>query len=313
VGLAPLWRTLLGVHLFGAVINYSSIIIIADRLSLRRPLSQLQAIVLSRGFSAAANWSPFFAAMGVALTHAPGAHLLTLSTVGIPVALAALLFSGWALTRHAQISEFHGYPMHFEALRLPLLLALAVLGINALWPHLAILTVVTLLAISVTALLLLPKGSHGLRQFGQHIANGLPQMRGELVLFLAAGVFATGISAVLAAHNLAPQLNSFGPGSAWLLLLGMVALSAIGVHPVISIATVSGILMPVVDDPNLLGITFLMTWALGVTYSPLSGMHLAMQGRYGINAFGFLRWNAGYVTFMLLVDGGALFAYSALT
>ena len=83
--------------------------------------------------------------------------------------------------------------------------------------------------------------------------------------------------------------------------------------PVISIATVSGILMPVVDDPNLLGITFLMTWALGVTYSPLSGMHLAMQGRYGINAFGFLRWNAGYVAFMLLVDGGALYAYSALT
>jgi hypothetical protein len=53
-------RTYLGVHFFGSVINLSSILLVADRLVSRNPLSQQQQVLLTRAFSSAANWSPFF-------------------------------------------------------------------------------------------------------------------------------------------------------------------------------------------------------------------------------------------------------------
>lgn len=54
-----------------------------------------------------------------------------------------------------------------------------------------------------------------------------------------------------------------------------------------------------------------MAWAQGVSISPLSGMHLAMQGRFGIDPRGFLRWNGSYTLLMLVLDIGALHLYEA--
>jgi hypothetical protein len=137
-------------------------------------------------------------------------------------------------------------------------------------------------------------------------------MAGELALFLAAAVLAAGIEASVRAIGWELQLERFGAGEAWLMLLGMVALSIGGVHPVISIATAQGVLAPLAIDPNLLGITFLMAWAVGVSISPFSGMHLGMQGRFGIDPRGFLRWNGAFTIVMLLVHGAALQLYEAL-
>ncbi|MCG8070923.1 MAG: hypothetical protein N0C86_02950, partial [Candidatus Thiodiazotropha taylori] len=74
-GKRAVWSTLLGVHLFGAVINLSSVFIMGDRISRKGRLNQAQTVILTRGFTAAAFWSPFFAAMAAALTYAPGASL----------------------------------------------------------------------------------------------------------------------------------------------------------------------------------------------------------------------------------------------
>jgi hypothetical protein len=137
-------------------------------------------------------------------------------------------------------------------------------------------------------------------------------MSNELALFLAAGVLGTGIAAAVAASGISISTGSFGALEAAGLLLGMVLLSALGIHPVISIATAGGLLAPLEPDPNLLGMVFLMTWALGVTLSPFSGMHLAMQGRYGIDSYRFLGWNWRFALFLLAVDLAALFAYSRL-
>jgi hypothetical protein len=93
----------------------------------------------------------------------------------------------------------------------------------------------------------------------------------------------------------------------------MVSLSVLGIHPVISIATAGGLLAPLEPDPNLLGMVFLMSWALGVTMSPFSGMHLAMQGRYGIDSYRFLGWNWRFALFVLAVDLAALFLYSQVS
>lgn len=312
-GPAALWRTLLGVHLFGSVINLSAVMILGDRQSRDQAMTPLQAVVLSRGFALAAHWSPFFAAMGVALSSAPGSQLLTLSAVGLPLAALGLTVSAWRLSRWPDVSAYRGYPLHFEALWIPALLAGLVLAAHQLWPRLPILSFISSLALGLTVLLLLAR--HGRSAFGRflgHVHDGLPRMSGELALFLAAGVLAAGIASAVEGAGWALDLARFGATEAGMLLILMVALSAAGVHPVISIATAQGVLAPLAPDPNLMGITYLMTWAAGVTSSPLSGMHLAMQGRFGVDARGFLRWNGGFVLFMLMADVLVLQLYERL-
>jgi hypothetical protein len=291
----------------------SSIVIIGDRLSANRPMTPQQACVLSRGFAMAACWSPFFAAMGIALSNAPGAQLTTLSVVGFPVAMLALLLTGWELTRNGRADSFHGYPMQFSALWIPGLLALMLMLLHHAWPTIPILTLISTLSLSVTLLLLLLRhGIMGLDAYSQHIRIGLPRMSGELLLFLSAGVLATGIASAIQASHLSVDVQTFGAAEASLLLLAMVTVSVIGIHPVISIATAGGVLSPLGVDPNLLGITFLMTWAIGVSTTPFSGLHLTIQGRYQINAFRLLRMNAGFALMMLGIATLAINLYAGI-
>ena len=311
-GRAALWRTLLGVHLFGSVINLSAVMILGDRQSRRQPMTALQASVLSRGFALASHWSPFFAAMGVVLSNAPGAELITLSTVGLPLAALGLLTAGWQLTRWPGVGDYIGYPMHFGALWIPGLLAVLVLTVHDLLPGVPILSLISSAALLLTLAVLLARQRRGAPpRFVDHVRSGLPRMSGELVLFLAAGVLAAGIASAVQSSGWTLDLLEFGATEASLLLLLMVALSAAGVHPVISIATAHGVLAPLAPDPNLMGITYLMAWAAGVSSSPFSGMHLAMQGRFGIDSRGFLRWNGGFTLFMLAVDVAVLHLYMA--
>lgn len=248
----------------------------------------------------AACWSPFFAAMGIALSNAPGAQLTTLSLTGIPVALFALLLTGWQLTREGKADQFHGYPMEFMALWIPGLLAVLLILTHHIWPGIPMLTLISLLALSLTLIILvLRHGRTGLNAYGQHIKVGLPRMSGELLLFLSAGVLATGIATVIQATDIQFEVERFGANEASLLLLVMVTISVLGIHPVISIATAGGIFSPLGVDPNLLGITFLMTWAIGISTAPLSGLHLMIQGRYNVRSVTLFRLNAWFSLAMI--------------
>ena len=302
-GRAALWRTLFGVHFFGAVINLSTVMIVGDRQSRNRPLSPLQATLLSRGFAMAANWSPFFAAMGIALTNAPGASLAVVSLTGLPVAMLALAFSAWQFEKLFDVREFRGYPLNFQALWIPGLLALAVMLIHNRYPDLSILTLISSLSLLLTVAVMLARHRRrAIPGMAEFVTEGLPRMSGELVLFLSAGVLAAGISTGVAASGVDLTPEVFGATEASLLLIAMVLLSLVGIHPVISVTTASGLILPISPDPDLLAMTFLMTWATGVCISPFSGLSLAIQGRYGINAFNFPKWNGLFVLLLLALD-----------
>ncbi|GLR65266.1 hypothetical protein [Marinospirillum insulare] len=310
LGRAALWKTLLGVHAFGAVINFSAMIIMADRLAIKKGLTPLQALVITRGFTLAAHWSPFFASMGVVLMSAPGASLWKLMPVGLVLAALGLVIAGSLLLANPEAKNTDAYPMHWQALTLPFVLAVSVLAIHTLDESIPVLTLVSLLSILFTLVLLLVRYRYKAAQYlRQHIEITLPSMSGETLLFLSAGVLAAGLGSALQAAEFSLQLDYFGPWQAWLLLLVLVAISGLGVHPVITIATAGGLFSPWVEDPNLLALVFLMAWALGVSLSPLSGTHLAMQGRYGLSSYAFTRWNLGYVGVLLLVQLIALHFY----
>ncbi|MEH6651063.1 MAG: hypothetical protein V7707_13630 [Motiliproteus sp.] len=313
LGRRALWRTLLGVHLFGAVINMSTLMIIGERLTRYRQLTPLQGMLLSRGFASASHWSPFFVAMGVALIHADGAQLSVVSTAGVPAAVLALLLAGISLSRQPGARQFAGYPMHFDALWLPGLLAVLVIAARMLWPDISILTWVSLLSLLLClSVIVIRQGSTGLLTIRQHIERQLPQMGGEISLFLAAGVLSVGLALVVQRTGFEIQLDHFGPWQAWSLLLVIVTAAVIGIHPLISISTSASVLAGQVGDPNLLALTYLMGWALGIMASPVSGTHLTLQARFGLPAYRFFRWNLGFVVQLLLADLLVLHGYNLL-
>ena len=127
---------MLGVHLFGAVINISALVIMADRLSRERALSQTQALLLSRTFTLAVFYSPFIGGMGLALAYTPGSRLPVIMLFGAPLAMVGLLLvlSMASLGSSKVLAEFRGYPVHIESLWLAALLAGTVLGLHGLFP-----------------------------------------------------------------------------------------------------------------------------------------------------------------------------------
>ena len=128
-----------------------------------------------------------------------------------------------------------------------------------------------------------------------HIGHGLASTVNELALFLSAGVLAAGLIGVTR------QLDGWLPIRALRTVAGQPAAAghdryrraggASG-HQHRRLRGLAGALHP---EPNLLAITLLMAWGIGVPANPLSGLHLMMQGRYRIDGYAFLRWNAGYV------------------
>lgn len=303
-GVTGYLKTLLGLHLFGAVINLSALVIVGDRLHGRRRLGRAQAVLLSRGFSSAAFWSPFFAAMATALTYAPGANLGLVLLFGIPlaaIALAISVFDAWRRDPE-RLAGFRGYPMRIESLWLPALLALAVVVAHWRLPDWSVLTLVSLLApgLAMTTLLVRSGWNQARALVCNHLRCSLADMYGELLLFLGAGVLGAGLIALGAAlrGDLPPM--AITSASLSLALVLMVGVALLGVHPIVSIAAVTAIFGPQAE-PTPMALVFLAAWGIGASAGPLSGIHLLMQGRYGIKGYTMMRWNMAYTLFMTAV------------
>jgi len=312
-GRFALLRTLVGVHLFGAVINFSAVAIFADRLATRSRLTLEQAMGLSQAFIIGALWSPFYGAMAVALTAAPGASISRLMGMGIPLTVIALLLSWLTLSsrRFGHARGFVGYPVHFEALWVPAVLAIGVLTVHELKPAWSVLAVIAALAPLVTvATLLVREGNRAAASLYRLITVRLPEMGGEMSLFLAAGVLSAGMTGMIAALDLGVPFARFGGMEASVVLVVITLLAWVGFHPVIMVSVVGPWLAPLDPNPNLLAMTFLMTWGIGLVGCPMSNTMLAMQGRYQAPFRELLRENRAFSLKMTLLSVAALNLYA---
>lgn len=284
--------TMLGAHLFGAAINLSVVFLFGERMQRDGKLTRSQALIIGRGFTAAAAWSPFFVAMGVALTYAPGLDYLSLLPWGL-LAAALLLILNWLDVRRLK-APFVGYPIEKSALLMPCLLAIVVVALHLLWPNLSIPLIIAIVA-PVFSFLLMPRDNRRERMHHQ-FTYGLQRLAPQFALFLGAGVISTGLAALLASlpDGLDLPIDHFGHWHAWFALGLIVAVSFTGIHPLIGIATLAPLIAPLHPDPTLLGMLFLMCWALGTGSSPLSGSNLAICVRYQIAVRDMLRWNLPY-------------------
>jgi hypothetical protein len=312
-GRYALLRTLFGVHIFGAVINFSAVAIFADRLTARTKLTLDQAVGLTQAFMIGALWSPFFGAMAVALTAAPGASLSRLIAVGAPLAVAGMLLTWATLSskRHGYALDFVGYPIRFESLWVPAVLAIGVLAVHEARPDWSVLAVITALAPMVTAVTLLAReGNRAVASMRRLVEVRLPEMGGEVSLFLGAGVLSAGMAGAIAALDLGLPFARFGAFEASVVLVAINLLAWLGLHPVIMVSVAGPWLAPIGPDPTLLAMTFLMTWGIGLPACPMANTLLAMQGRYQIDYRAVLARNRVFSFWLTLAAIAVLYAYS---
>ncbi|MGB5792404.1 MAG: tellurium resistance protein TerC, partial [Poseidonibacter sp.] len=137
-------KTYLGVHLFGSVINLSSLILVADKLYKKGPLSNAQIILLTRAFASDAYWSPFFVAFAAAITYAPLLSTSIILVNGLFLALIAFLFTYAEVIKNKdlRIDEFQGYPVSFQSLILPFSLAFLGLISNHYFPNIKVIILI---------------------------------------------------------------------------------------------------------------------------------------------------------------------------
>lgn len=314
-GRGALFKTMIGVHLFGAVINFSAVAIFADRLSARAKLTMEQAMGLSQAFIVGAAWSPFYGAMAAALTFAPEARLTQLIFWGIPVAIAGITVTWFTLTseRHRGGRDFVGYPLHLEALWVPAVLAVSVLAIYEWQPRWSVLAIIAAMASLVTVLtLLLRSGAGAGATLLRHVHNRLPAMNGELTLFLAAGILSAGMTGAIDVLDLALPFSSFGPLEASLVLIVMNLCAWIGLHPIILVSVLGPWIMPLQPDQTMLAMVFLMCWGVGLTACPMSNTMLAMAGRYGLPFGALLKQNRVFSAKVTVVCIAVIYVYAAL-
>ena len=309
-GNRALVKTAWGLHVFATVINLSAVMLFGNRMEQAGKINRLQAIMFSRAFASGAYWSPFYVSIATALVYAPGSDFPTLMLAGLPIALAGLFITTWQMARDKEGRDTCGYPLRFEALFIPVLLCAAVILLHNVFPDFPVLTLITVLSFLLALLMLAVRGPlTALHRIGAHIVDELPDMHKELMLFLAAGFMSVGITAVLLNSDISLGLTTVTPLTGSAFIVAAVLLSLIGVHPIITISILGSLLGNAAYNPDLLGACMLMMWGTSIVGSPLSGINLAIQGRFGVSSFAIMRWNAGYVLAMVLVCTMALHVY----
>jgi hypothetical protein len=289
--------TALGTNLLGAVINLSVIFVFGDRMKKKGTLSSLQTIILARSFCAAAWWSPFFIATGVAVTYAPDMHWQKTLIPGTIMSLLAICYTILEVNLRKQ-REFRGYPLRAGSLMVPFFLAVVVVAVHHYYQDLKIVVLICLVA-PVGAFIFMI-GRPRIVTLHDFIDNQISSVSSQFILFLAAGVFSTGLKSITYVYPAIFNFEglSFTPTLFAIISGGLIIAGIFGVHPIVSIAVVSPLILPLDPDHSQLGFLFLTGWAISTGSSPLSGVGLALSSRYQVSPRQILFSNWHYAVVM---------------
>ena len=309
---AGLWRTMGAIHLIGAVINMSMVAIAGDRMARDGRLGRREAVLLARSYCAAAFWSPFFVAAAVAHTYAPDSRASLYIPLGLVGALCAFALTAREVRRLEPDAPLPTFTPDRSALLLTAALLAAALGLKALLPAMPMVVIVAAVTPPL-ALLLMPR-EPARAVLERLLGSTLPATASQVVLFLAAGVFAYGVSSLISVQMEAIGVVSWVvPGWTYPLVTALIILGAYaGLHPLITIAALSAVLLPAGAEHSLLAFGFLSGWAIGTAVAPLSGMNLFLIGRYRLRAREIATWGPGYALVMLAVVTVLMMAGGAL-
>jgi len=315
-GAPAVWRTALVTHLLGSVINLSAITVVGDHLRRSGPLRAADAMLVTRSFAAAGFWSPFWAGSALALAFAPGANLGLVVAVGAPLAAIVVATTMPTVLRSLGdgLPEYRGYALSWQLLRIPLALLLLVLALHLALPEVPMPRLIAAGAITVMLVATLLREP---ARFGANVAaeirTVLPNLTGEVVLFVSAGIMALGLSALLGTLRFALPVAEYSVPLAWAGVLVMALLVIVGVHPVITIGLIGSLVVPLHPDPTLFVAAVMIGWAAAAATGPLNGLQMYMQSRYGVSGLSTTRRNLPYLAAALLLGLPALYLVAWLS
>ena len=315
-GAGGVLRTWLGVHFLGTILNLSTVLMVGDKLARRGPLTTPQLLALNRGLSSAALWSPFFASMGLVLALVPDVQYAQIAIVGFPLAMLSGLLTTLELKRRFNLTEVDGFSLAPGSLMMPVVMALLVMVFHfLLTPTLSIISIITFLLPCVALLSNLLDGPRfTVRRIRQHTTTRLPAMRGEISLFLAAGLLTIGLSTLVTAVAGSDWtlFARFGTPQAMISFAAITLSALAGLHPIIGVSVLASILNLHNGEQTLFAFVALSSWAVGTSVGPLSGINLSLQGRYGVSGYRMMKNNLPYAAVMSLLSLGAIAGISLM-
>lgn len=322
-------------HFLGAVVNFAALTLLATFLKQAsdRDVRRRMGAAMCRGFAAGAAWSPFFVSMAVILSLMPQLRWIDIALPGFPLA-AVILSYGWLFDRTTRTpakrpplrpaGKVAIRPTAFGWLALLAVilvsLVLTMSEVGAMPIPLAIFLVVPGFAFAWLLVLRARRvaGDGSIAGFAGHVREGLPNLRGEVLLFLAANILGQGIASAVDPGTLEGLMQAAGltgAGAIFALLLGMLVCAAMAIHPLVLIVVLAHIL-----DPSLLGVAdqslaliMVCFWGLGAVLSPVSGLTLFMAQALGEPLWR-VAWvrNGVYSTVGALVCGAYISIFNAL-
>ncbi|MFC3851920.1 hypothetical protein ACFOSD_03565 [Salinispirillum marinum] len=314
-GFLGMWQTWAGVHFLGIVLNLSTMFLVGDRLAKQSELKMPQLLAINRGLSSAALWSPFFASMAVVLTLVPDMAYPTIVVWGFPMAMLAGLVSSLDLRQRFALHDVAGFSLAPRSLLMPVVMAFWVLLFHwVITPSLNIVSIITfLMPLAAAVTRVSGRLRSGTRELQQHVLVRMPLMRGEVSLFLAAGLLTIGLSTFIAAWmgeswTLFAQFRAPQAIACFAIIVGTATL---GLHPIIGISVLASMLQLAGSEQTLFAFTALGGWAVGTSVGPLSGINLSLQGRYGVSGYQLMRQNIPYGLIMFILMVGALWGMDA--
>ncbi|MBK1670712.1 hypothetical protein CKO28_22080 [Rhodovibrio sodomensis] len=319
-------------HYLGAVLNLAGLQLVASLLDpeMRPRLRRRLTLAVVRGFSGAVMWSPFFVGMGVILTVVPEVSWLQLAPAGLAIG-SGLVGLAWALDRATRGPRDpqsdrravpDGNPVRATLGVLAVFVALAA-PVVALSEGAGLSIVIALGLVAPTlsviwSALLRRTGAADPAPVLASVTARLPGLRNEAALFLAATVFAVGVSHAVEPDALAGSLGLAGwpaaPRAAALAVLGTL-LGGLGVHPVVLAILVGEVLGPAALGLSPLAVALLLAvvWGMGTQMSPFSAtvMHVSRMLDASVFRVAWL-WNAPYCLPAAALAGAAVAGVAAL-
>jgi len=292
-----------GAHILGTVLNIAglslltSIIEKQENMLLKRRLS----IALMQGFTSASSWSPFYIGMIVVLVALPSLKWGDVALAGALIALC-IISAGWGFDRifsrrwHGEVEELSPQTILPRDGGMAILILISLVGSAMLVVELLDTNIPVALALIGPVYALIWYGSHHrqkekqtdrYRELVGSVIRTLPSFRNEALVFAAANMFGVAIAAVLPSKDLSFALNTILPsGDAKLVLLiaTFLVCSAIGLHPVIVVISVSAIFPPAALGLSdwIVALTYLGCWGISTMVSPFSGTTLFMSRVTGV-------------------------------
>ena len=298
--------TLLANHLFGSVINISSVIMVGERLKKLRSIDLPFASALSLSFGLCSLWSPFFASMAYTMALVPDMSLYSVMAMGIPLSAVGILILYWHQRQFNQ--DLPGYPLKGRSFMLPTLLATLVIIGHELWPSLPIPKIIVVSAL-VLVLIVLVKEQR-LHLIHQHCQTRLGNYINETAIFLAAGVFSVGLNQLLLVTPISLPFTQYGPLEACIVLALGLAAGRLGIHAIMIMAVFNPLLQTLNPPADLLAFTYLCIWGIGMGFNPVSGTLLTIQGNFGIKGSDLVRYNTPMATLLFAVTCTSFWLYA---